>query len=116
MGTQMTAMKVPKFDDMDEKRAFWDAADIDDLADGKLAASEVAVAETPTVTISVRLTRADVGRLRTLAARRGQGSTTLARSWILERLAVEESGEDKPKAVLERLRADVEHLASALGG
>jgi hypothetical protein len=56
-----------------------------------------------------------VGRLRSLAARRGQGSTTLARAWILERLAIEESGENNPQAVLQRLRADVEHLASALG-
>jgi hypothetical protein len=112
----MTAKKrIPEFADVEEERAFWDTVDIADLADGALIPVEVAVAETPTVTISVRLSRADVGRLRGLAARRGQGSTTLARAWILERLAVEESGEDNPRAVLQRLRADVEHLASALG-
>jgi len=111
MGAEMTAKKkVPEFADDEEERAFWDTIDIDDLADGELTPVEVTVAETPTVTISVRLSRADVGRLRDLVARRGQGSTTLARAWILERLAVEESGEDNPQAVLQRLRADVEHL------
>lgn len=112
----MTAKKrIPGFADVEEERAFWDTVDIADLADGELTPVEVVVAETPTVTISVRLSRADVGRLRSLAARRGQGSTTLARAWILERLAIEESGENNPQAVLQRLRADVEHLASALG-
>lgn len=112
----MTAnKKVPEFDDMETERAFWETVDIDDLADGELTSSAVVVTETPTVTISVRLSRADVGRLRDLASRWGQGSTTLARSWILERLAVEESGEDNPQAVLQRLRTDVEHMASALG-
>ena len=112
----MTAKKrIPEFADLDEERAFWDTVDINDVADGELTPVEVVVAETPTVTISLRLSRADVGRLRDLASRRGQGSTTLARAWILERLAVEESGEDNPQAVLQRLRADVEHLAVALG-
>ena len=112
----MTAKKrVPEFADVEEERAFWDTVDIDDLTDGELTSAEVVVAETPTVTISIRLSRADVRRLRDLAGRRGQGSTTLARAWILERLAVEESSEDNPQAVLQRLRADVEHLASALG-
>lgn len=40
----------------------------------------------------------------------------MARSWILERLAPEETSEDDPGAVLQRLGSDVEHLASALGG
>jgi hypothetical protein len=74
------------------------------------------VAETPTVTISVRLSRADVKRFRSLAAGRDQGATTMARSWILERLATEETSADDPRALLQRLRSDVEHLTSALGG
>jgi len=106
--------KIPEFASREEERAFWDATDLDDLAEGELSAEEVSVTETPTVTISVRLPRGDVARLRALAAKRSQGSTTMARGWILERLAGEESGEDDPRAVLERLRADVEHLASAL--
>ena len=106
--------KIPEFASYDEERAFWDDTDLGDLADGELTPEEVTVAETPTVTISVRLARGDVVRLRALATKRSKGSTTLARSWILEGLAREESGEDDPRAVVERLRADVEQLASAL--
>ena len=111
----MTGNKeIPDFASRDEERAFWENTDLGDLAAGELAPDEVTVAETPTVTISVRLARADVARLRALATKRSQGSTTLARSWILERLAGEESGEDDPRAMVERLRTDVEQLASAL--
>lgn len=106
--------KIPEFASYDEERAFWDETDLDDLAEGELTPGEVSVAETPTVTISVRLARDDIARLRALATKRSQGPTTLARSWILERLAGEESGEDDPRAVVERLRANVEQLASAL--
>lgn len=113
----MTAKrKVPEFANLEEERTFWDTTNIEALAEGELAPSPVTVAETPTVTISVRLSRADVKRLRSLAARREQGATTMARSWLLERLATEETSEDDPRAVLERLRSDVEHLASTLGG
>lgn len=106
--------KIPALANYDKERAFWDDTDLDNLAEGELTPEETTVAETPTVTISVRLARGDVARLRALAIKRSQGSTTLARSWILERLAGEESGEDDPRAIVERLRADVEQLASAL--
>lgn len=76
-----------------------DNTDLGDLAAGELSPEAVTLAETPTVTISVRSACADVARLRALATKMSQGSTTLARSWILERLAEEESGEDDPRAM-----------------
>ncbi len=113
----MTAKKkVPEFTNLEEERSFWDTTNIDALAEGELAPTQITVAETPTVTISVRMSRADVKRLRALAAHRDQGATTMARSWILERLTTEETSGDDPRAVLQRLRSDVEHLASTLGG
>lgn len=60
--------KVPQFATLEDEQAFWDTTNIDALADEELLPSEVTVAQTPTVTISVRLSRADIKRLRDLAA------------------------------------------------
>jgi hypothetical protein len=67
-----------------------------------------------TVSYSVRLSRADVERLRAVAARQGVDATSLARSSILRQLAAEEAAPTDPQAVLERLRRDLDDLSNAL--
>jgi hypothetical protein len=66
------------------------------------------------VSYSVRLSHADVERLRAAAAREGVGATALARAFIRAGLArAEEDGGD-PASLVERLRHDVDELAAAL--
>jgi hypothetical protein len=97
--------------------AFWDETDLTTLAPGELTEEprpDHADAPTPTVSYSVRLSRADVERLRAAAARQGVGATSLARTYILRQLAAEEAAPTDPRAVLERLRQDVADLGTAL--
>ena len=105
------------FPTREAEAAFWDETDLTTLAPDELTEEprpDHADAPTPTVSYSVRLSRADVERLRAAAARQGVGATSLARAYILRQLAAEEESTTDPHAVLERLRQDVDDLGNAL--
>lgn len=81
---------VPEFRTEAEEREFWDSHDaIDVVPEEEWTRSEVR--SRPTTTFALRLDHADIERIRDLARARGVGPTQLARSWLLERLRLEQA-------------------------
>lgn len=77
---------VPTFKSYDEEAAFWDTHSVTDFLD-ELKPVEVRVEKNLSHIVPVRFDANTVGRLRSLAASRGIGPTTLVRMWVMERLA-----------------------------
>ena len=105
------------FSSQEAEAAFWDATDLTTLAAGELVelnVSEPPAPVPPSVSYSVRLSRADVERLRAAAERHGVGATSLARTYILRELALEDAVSSDPHHIVDRLRRDVDDLAAAL--
>jgi predicted DNA binding CopG/RHH family protein len=74
--------KIPRFRTDEEERAFWARHSVEEFA-GQLEDLDVAIRSPRTEQIAVRLYRDDLDVLRSLAAKRGVGHTTLART-VLE--------------------------------
>ena len=74
--------KMPRFHSDQEERAFWARHSVDEFA-GELQDLDVAIRPPRTEQIAVRLYKDDLQALRSLAAERGIGHTTLART-VLE--------------------------------
>lgn len=77
--------KVPKkFKNIDEERAFWDQTDTTELAKGELVSVKVE-AKRQMQSVSIRLYKEDLGRIKAEASRLGIGPTTLMRMWLREK-------------------------------
>ncbi|MBE6478008.1 MAG: ribbon-helix-helix protein, CopG family [Propionibacteriaceae bacterium] len=63
-------------------------------------------------TLQIRLNPEELAALTALAEERGLPVSTLARDMLLRELA---AGSDDPRAVLARMRSDLESLASVVG-
>ena len=77
-----TKGKIPKFRSDEEERRFWARHSVEEFAE-ELRDVDVAIRPPRTEQIAVRLYKDDLQALRALAAQRGVGHTTLARS-VLE--------------------------------
>ena len=77
---------LPSFANLDEEAEFWDTHSIADYWDG---AGAVVAEATRSLSrgLTIRLEPETLTALRAAARVKGLGPTTLARSWILERLA-----------------------------
>lgn len=78
--------RIPRFKTRAAEAKFWDTHDITDYLD-ELAPVRVRVARNLSQGITIRFDPETLERLRKSARRKGLGPTTLARMWILERLA-----------------------------
>ena len=81
MATQRKS-KIPRFHSDQEERDFWARHSVEEFAE-ELQDLDVAIRPPRTEQIAVRLYKDDLQALRSLAAERGMGHTTLARA-ILE--------------------------------
>jgi predicted DNA binding CopG/RHH family protein len=74
--------RIPRFHSDQEERDFWARHSVEEFA-GELRDLDVAIRPPRTEQIAVRLYKDDLQALRSLAAERGMGHTTLART-VLE--------------------------------
>ena len=84
--------------DREAVAARWDSTDLAAIPDHELEEIPVTVAKEPAITFSVRLTHADVNRIRVAARSRGVGPTELARTWILEALTRDATARATPES------------------
>lgn len=79
------ATKIPKkFKNEDEERAFWDRTDTTELAEGELMPVKIEV-KCQMQSVSIRLCKEDLDRIKVEAGRLGIGPTTLMRMWLREK-------------------------------
>jgi hypothetical protein len=74
---------IPDFESYEEEAEFWDTHDSTEF---EWEPVEVKVSRPLKVTFAIRLDPQTVEQLREIAASMGIGPTTLARTWILEKL------------------------------
>jgi len=77
-------MKVPKFKNLKEERAFWDTHDTTDYLDDFEVAEDVVFVRPKKELISLRLDPKIVRKLRELADKEGLPPTTYARMLIVK--------------------------------
>jgi len=82
-----TTKKIPKFKSDKETAAFWDTHDFSDFFDQTDAAADVIFERKNKETISIRLEKDQVQKLKKIAHHIGLGYTSLIRSWVIEKLA-----------------------------
>src|SRR3990170_6569750 len=85
--------KIPRFRSDQEERDFWVRHSVEEFA-ADLQDLDVTIRPPRTEQIAVRLYEEDLEALRSLAARRGGGHTTLARS-VLEGWLARSRGKDR---------------------
>jgi len=76
---------VPHFRSYAEEARFWDTHDVTEHS-REMSSARVKVSPRLSHGVTIRLTPQTLARLRSQAAQRGLGPTTLARMWIMERL------------------------------
>lgn len=103
MATAKRKGKIPRFRTDDEERAFWARHSVEEFA-GDLEDLDVAIRPARTEQIAVRLHKDDLDTLQSLAAKRGVGHTTLARS-VLEGWLARSRGASQPERRRRRRRA-----------
>jgi len=81
--------RIPDFKSDKEAAEFWDTHDLTDFEDELELAEDVVFVKPETQTISIRMDRKLVNRLKVIAARKGIGYSPLIRMWIIERLRQE---------------------------
>jgi len=77
-------MKVPKFKNLKEERAFWDSHDSTDYLDDFEVAKDVVFVRPKKQAISLRLDPKTLKKLRELAEEEGLPPTTYARMLIIK--------------------------------
>jgi hypothetical protein len=77
---------VPEFATREEEAAFWDTHSLGEYWDSATSV-DVRFARSLSRGLTIRLDPATLAALRAEAHAQGMGPTTLARSWIMERLA-----------------------------
>lgn len=95
--------KIPRFRSDQEERDFWARHSVEEVA-GELEDLDVTIRPSRTEQIAVRLYAEDLQTLRSLAAQRGVGHTTLARS-VLEGWLAHSRGEDRAGRRRQRRRS-----------
>ena len=92
--------KIPQFNSVMEESDFWDTHEVSDFLDELTEVDAVFVDARPKkIPVSMRLDRAMVSQIKTIARRQGIGYQTLMRMWLTERLAaqsVETTGVKEP--------------------
>lgn len=82
---------IPHFENSDEEADFWGKTALEDLAPGQIEPAEVERPERAvSSTFAVRLKPETVSLLKEVAKAHNLGVTQLVRSWILDRLRVEQ--------------------------
>ena len=81
--------KIPEFASDKEAAEFWDTHDLTNLEDELELAKDVVFVKPETQTISIRMDRQLVERLKAIATYKGMGYSPLIRMWITERLRQE---------------------------
>ncbi len=84
-----TPPRVPKFASLEEEAAFWDSHSPLDYPTDWVEEPAVKTERPLGHILGVRLDATTIDTLAALARRKGIGPSTLARMWILERLATE---------------------------
>ncbi|MBI5586274.1 MAG: hypothetical protein HY892_20885 [Deltaproteobacteria bacterium] len=84
-------MKVPKFKNLKEERAFWDAHDSTDYLDEFKSAPDVVFVRPKKEVISLRLEPQVIHKLREVAGKEGLSPTTYARMLIIRGLRTQSS-------------------------
>jgi predicted DNA binding CopG/RHH family protein len=77
---------IPEFKSREEEAEFWDTHDLADYWD-EFKTVKVRFAKNLSEGLNIRLDRETLLKLREIAHAKGVGPTTLARMWLLERLA-----------------------------
>jgi predicted DNA binding CopG/RHH family protein len=80
----MTMAKIPQFKSDRETAQFWDTHSLADFEDELRPAKDVAFVKPDRQVISLRLDRKIVRSIKTLAAQKGIGYSSLLRMWVLE--------------------------------
>jgi len=97
--TKETGGKVPRFRSLEEEAEFWDAHSPLDYPDYWKEVKRVKVERPLDHILGVRLDAQVIGELADIARQKGIGPSTLARMWLMERLAQErESASQRTKA------------------
>jgi hypothetical protein len=81
---------LPELGNEAEEREFWQTHDATDVVP-EAEWTRSGARPRQTTTFAIRLDQADIERIRALARARGIGPTQLARSWLLERLRLEQA-------------------------
>lgn len=95
--------KVPRFKSRDEEAAFWDTHSPLDYGEWK-EVKRIRVAKPLAHILGVRLDARTIDRLSAIGRKKGVGASTLARMWLLERLARELERTNVPAAPSSRRR------------
>ncbi len=74
---------IPEFTSREQEAEFWDTHDLADYWD-EFKSVKVRFAKNLSEGLNIRLDPETLGQLRSMAAEKGIGPTTLARMWILE--------------------------------
>ncbi|MDQ3953874.1 MAG: BrnA antitoxin family protein [Actinomycetota bacterium] len=82
--------QIPDFKSESEEREFWASHEVTELVPEEQWKPSRA-RRRQTTTFAIRLDHADVEKIRELALARGIGPTQLARSWLLDRLRLEQT-------------------------
>jgi predicted DNA binding CopG/RHH family protein len=77
--------KIPKFKSYQEEAEFWDTHDFTDFED-ELKPVKVKFAKNLSTGITIRFDHRTLNTIRTQAAHKGIGATTLIRIWVMEKL------------------------------
>ncbi len=83
------ARQLPDFKSESEEREFWESHDVTEFVPPEHWEPSGA-RRRQTTTFAIRLDHSDLERIRALARARGIGPTQLARSWLLDRLRLEQ--------------------------
>ena len=81
--------KIPKFKNLDDEREFWDTHDTTDYIDDLEEVKDVRFVRPPKTVMTLRVEKSVVDVLKRMAKRSGIRYTSLARLWLVERLAKE---------------------------
>jgi len=84
--------KMPRFKSREEEAEFWDTHSPLDFEDEWVEVKRIKVARPLIHTLAVRMDAKTIDRLAAIGRKKGIGSSTLARMWLLERLDQETGG------------------------
>jgi hypothetical protein len=84
-------MKVPKFKNLEEERAFWDTHDSTDYLEDFIPAPDVVFVRPKKEVISLRLEPQVIHKLREVADKEGLSPTSYARMLIIRGLRAQSS-------------------------
>lgn len=93
--------RIPVFSSIEEEAEFWDTHDVTDYWD-EMKPAKVRFAKNLSQGMTIRLDLDTTIKLRSEAAKKGIGPTTLVRMWVIERLQQERRGKPSSRATPHR--------------